>query len=128
MSVNFKYTTPPTLTSNSLGYLAVNTTFNNVAVAAGAGYVDVVTFTLPAGTYIYSVCGTISCNNVTVSLTFNGDTSSIVIASGSAFAPYAQNIVIQPTALTTYKLQSDCNGSSGFVGYITGRVNVIRIA
>ena len=128
MSVNFKYTTPPALTSNSLGYLAVNTTFGGFQVPAGIGYVDVVTFTLPAGTYIYSVCGSISCNNVAVTLRFNDDVYTDVSASSADIASYAQNIVIQPTASTTYKLQSECIGTSGLVGSILGRVNVVRIA
>ena len=133
MSVNFKYTTPPALTSNSLGYLAVNQYFILVSLPSDAVYVNLVTFTLPAGTYIYSLCGSTSVvGPATVTVMFNDDIPSSLAATteeaNTLNFPIAQNLVIQPTSSTTYVLKAQSNGITPYASLITGRVNVVRIA
>lgn len=135
MSYNFKYTSLPTYTSASLGYLAVNVGLSEVSL----NDTTLSTFTLPIGTYLYAVNCNVSSDTpgsyAIISLQ-NSTGTIIYISNGYTFYPstsaaptsgnICSNYVIQIDSETSFMVNANTTG--GTVNGDFGTIQVVRIA
>jgi hypothetical protein len=131
MSVNFKYTTPPTLTSNSLGYLALDVPISSVPFNNS----NIATFSLAAGTYMYALnCNVYSeTSNASTVISLINNNKVIVSSSyqfytivGGAIGNLSSSFVINITSETSFVVNAQ--SAKGDVTGEFGRIQVIRIA